>query len=259
VHPSFDLYPSYLRSFATAFDPEKPYRLKYDLHAQRNYVYVTKNGKRVPEPQVRPEGSLEIDCFSFGTAASSGKIAIRHVREWSIWTDQDFSSRQIIDATIHYKRDATGSLRRWEMSYTTEPVPPPKPYRFNKLESPQKNGAVVGRRIRVSGMEGSPPASYPQTAPATSLYTLIDTLSLGAEKKAKVDLMDDLTMYRPGLELVALGESTVAINGEPTVLHGNALVGAGTLPFYFWKDAEGRVLAVIGRNVAYTLTSAENL
>ena len=62
-------------------------------------------------------------------------------------------------------------------------------------------------------------------------------------------------MFRPGLEIVSLPQQKMEVQGKLQNLHGYALVGPAILPLYFWQDELDHVLAVIGRNVAYTLTA----
>jgi hypothetical protein len=115
MHTSFDLYPSYLRCFNNDIAANRPLRLRYDLHAMRNYEYRNEGGKRVgPFPQVRHEGTLEIQS----TTNSSGKnlMTVKHSREWSTWTGQAPASKQDITAKIDYADDAIGTLQHWQMS-----------------------------------------------------------------------------------------------------------------------------------------------
>ncbi len=95
--------------------------------------------------------------------------------------------------------------------------------------------------------------------PVTTLYTLIERFQSGNAAATTVDYLDDLTMLRPGLAITALPDDTIEIEGVPTKLHGYALVGPAILPLFIWMDEHSNVIAVIGRNVAYTLIEAENV
>ena len=95
--------------------------------------------------------------------------------------------------------------------------------------------------------------------PVTSLYTLIERFQSGNAAATTVDYLDDLTMLRPGLAITALPDDTIEIERVPTKLHGYALVGPAILPLFIWMDEHSNVIAVIGRNVAYTLIEAENV
>jgi hypothetical protein len=260
MHQSFDLYPGYLRHFADTFDPEKPYRLRYDLHAQRNYKkWRDENGKQVVEPQVRHEGTLEISRKEAFDSNGTARLNVNHVREWSTWTDQPAACRQALEATVNFKGDAAGSTLSWEMNYTSVPVLPVKFYRFTELPALRKSGRLEGKQVVISGADGTPPARHTACAPITTLYSLMDSIQGGRIQPGKVDLLDDLTMFRPGLEITRLPDSVNKIEGHKQTLTGYALVGPALLPLYFWMDSASRILAIIGRNVAYTLSEAVNL
>ena len=95
--------------------------------------------------------------------------------------------------------------------------------------------------------------------PVTTLYTLIERFQSGNAAATTLDYLDDSTMLRPGLAITALPDDTIEIEGVPTSLHGYALVGSAILPLFIWMDEHSNVIAVIGRNVAYTLIEAENV
>ena len=95
--------------------------------------------------------------------------------------------------------------------------------------------------------------------PVSTLYTLIERFQSGNVAATTVDYLDDLTMLRPGLAITALPDDTIEIEGVPTKLHGYALVGPAILPLFIWMDERSNVIAVIGRNVAYTLVEAQNV
>lgn len=259
MHLSFDLYPSYLKNFSATFDADSEFCLRYDIHAMRNYEYRTENGKRTgPFPQVRPEGSLEIKRTK-PTSVSAAELEVQHIREWATWTNQDPACRQSLLAHIQYANNAVGSPARWQMSYSSVPILPVKSYRFSELGPMHKVGTARDTRIRISCAKGMKPMEYITKAPLTTLYTLIERLQSGNATSGRVDYLDDLTMLRPGLELTPLPDDEIEIEGSLQSLHGYALVGPAILPLYFWMDSSNRVLAIIGRNVAYTLTSAENI
>jgi hypothetical protein len=260
MHQSFDLYPGYLRHFPEGFDPGKPFRMRYDLHAQRNYKkWRDENGRQIVEPQVRKEGYLELKRSSEVTEGKRTTLSVNHVREWSTWTDSPLAARQTLKADITYRADGAGSLQNWTLTYHSEPILPTSFYRFHELPPVSKSGKAGGREVRISGAEGGPPYRYELKHAPSSLYTLVDTLQGGHVATGKVDYLDDLTMFRPGLELCALPDSHNEIEGHKHFLTGYALVGPAILPQYFWLDEQSRVLAIIGRNVAYTLTEAENI
>ncbi|MEX0326487.1 MAG: hypothetical protein AB3N33_10405 [Puniceicoccaceae bacterium] len=260
MHASFDLYPGYLRHFAGAFDPSKPYRVCYDLHAQRNYKkWRDKNGRQIVEPQVRHEGSLTIERAALSGKSGGSTLSIEHIRAWRTWTDQKPAVQQILKATIDYQTDGYGTLKEWEMTYQSVPILPVKFHKFDELVPFAKSGTNNGDSVSITGAEDTVPAEHSLGNPASSLYTLVDTLQSGRQQEGKVDFLDDLTMFRPGLEIFRLPESRNTIEGQKHKLTGYALVGPAILPQYFWMDEGSRVLAIIGRNVAYTLTEAENI
>ncbi|MDG1667762.1 MAG: hypothetical protein P8M62_03980 [Opitutae bacterium] len=258
MHTSFDIYPSYLRHFPNGIAASNPLRLRYDIHAMRNYAYRNEGGKRVgPFPQVRPEGSLEISSESSVNGVK--KMVIQHSREWSTWTGQEPASKQDITAQIHYADDAIGTLLNWRMSYTSSPILPVKSYRYDQLGPMQKHGRVKNRTIELTAArKGMPNMELGTSHSVTSLYTLIERFQLNKAQATTVDYLDDLTMLRPGLELTPLPDDTIEIEGTLTDVHGYALVGPAILPLFIWMDTHSNVLAAIGRNVAYTLTSAAN-
>ena len=260
MHQSFDLYPGYLRHFQGAFDPSRPYRVRYDIHAQRNYKkWRDENGKQIVEPQVRPEGNLTIDLISHCEQTGASQLSVEHVRAWRTWTDQEPAVQQILKASIDYQADGSGTLKKWEMTYQSMPLLPVKFYKFDELAPFAKSGIVDGKQVSITGAEGTAATTHDLGNPASSLYTLVDTFQSGRVKEVWIDYLDDLTMFRPGLEIHRLPDSINTIEGHGHTLTGYALVGPAILPQYFWMDEQSRVLAIIGRNVAYTLTEAVNL
>ena len=259
MHTSFDLYPSYFRRFPNSVDGNQSLRLRYNIYAMRNYAFYNEGGKRTgPFPQVRHEGSLEIECK---TTPTRGKyMDVHHSREWSTWTGQAPSSKQDIIAKVHYADDATGTLQNWKMSYTSTPILPVKSFKYKELGPMMKHGRIKQGMIELTASrEGVSNIQLNTTHPVTTLYTLIERFQSGNVATTKVDYLDDLTMLRPGLAITALPDDTIEIEGVPTKLYGYALVGPAILPLYIWMDERSNVIAVIGRNVAYTLIEAKNV
>ena len=254
---SFDLYPQYLKRFSGAFNSKKATRLRYQIHAMRNYAYRTENGKRTgPFPQVRPEGSLELETNN-ADLKQSKTLQVRHIRSWSTWTNQKHSSAQTLEARIRYEAKNYGHPSEWDMRYRSDPVLPVKSYRYTATAPFQHKGFTSEKKISIQG-DSKTPIEYKFQSPLSTFYTLIDCMQSGAVKPGTIDYLDDLTMFRPGLNLLELPDQTIEIEGTPTDLHGFALAGPAILPLYFWMDSQSRILAIIGRNVAYTLTHAEN-
>lgn len=258
MHLSFDLYPSYLRSFGVAPLDGVASRQHYAIHAMRNYAYRTENGRREgPFPQVRPEGSLVLECLKPRTMTSLRSMEVTHVRSWSTWTGQEHSSKQTISAKIDYAANATGSPGKWELCYQSDPILPVKSYRYSKLGPMQQIGHRSGNAITISTSDSGQDRKYQAQHLTTSLYTLIERLQASAVESGTVDYLDDLTMFRPGLEITPLPDQRMEIEGSTEDLHGFALVGPALLPLYFWQNSNNHVVAIIGRNVAYTLTEIE--
>ena len=259
MHTSFDLYPSYFRRFPNSVDCNQSLRLRYNIHAMRNYAFYNEGAKRTgPFPQVRHEGSLEIKCKT--TPTRSKYMDVHHSREWSTWTGQAPSSKQDIIAKIHYANDATGTLQNWEMSYSSTPILPVKSYKYNEIGPMLKHGRIKQGMIELTASrEGVSNIQLNTMHPVTTLYTLIERFQSDNAVATTVDYLDDLTMLRPGLAITTLPDDTIEIEGVPTKLHGYALVGPAILPLFIWMDERSNVIAVIGRNVAYTLIEAENV
>lgn len=259
MHTSFDLYPSYFRRFPNSVDCNQSLRLRYNIHAMRNYAFYNEGAKRTgPFPQVRHEGSLEIKCKT--TPTRSKYMDVHHSREWSTWTGQAPSSKQDIIAKVHYADDATGTLKNWEMSYSSTPILPVKSYKYNELGPMLKHGRIKQGMIELTASrEGVSNIQLNTMHPVTTLYTLIERFQSDNAVATTVDYLDDLTMLRPGLAITTLPDDTIEIEGVPTKLHGYALVGPAILPLFIWMDERSNVIAVIGRNVAYTLIEAKNV
>ena len=259
MHTSFDLYPSYFRRFPNSVDCNQSLRLRYNIHAMRNYAFYNEGAKRTgPFPQVRHEGSLEIKCKT--TPTRNKYMDVHHSREWSTWTGQAPSSKQDIIAKVHYADDATGTLQNWEMSYSSTPILPVKSYKYKEIGPMLKHGRIKQGMIELTASrEGVSNMQLNTRYPVTTLYTLIERFQSGNAAATTVDYLDDLTMLRPGLAITALPDDTIEIEGVPTKLHGYALVGPAILPLFIWMDERSNVIAVIGRNVAYTLIEAQNV
>ena len=146
------------------------------------------------------------------------------------------------------------------MSYSSTPILPVKSYKYNELGPMLKHGRIKQGMIELTaGREGVSNIQLNTRYPVTTLYTLIERFQSGNAVATTVDYLDDLTMLRPGLAITALPNDTIEIEGVPTSLHGYALVGSAILPLFIWMDEHSNVIAVIGRNVAYTLIEAENV
>ena len=83
----------------------------------------------------------------------------------------------VLQASIHYRLDDTGTLARWKLDYTSTPVLPVKSFRLNKLSPFAKAGTVQDREITLTGTAGTSPQRMTSRAPLTSLYTLVERLS----------------------------------------------------------------------------------
>lgn len=254
MHISFDLYPSFLRSFDHSIPSTSNYRLLYNIHAMRNYEYRKEEGRRVgPFPQVRKEGSLELICQGTAINDRTRKLSVQHVRSWSTWTNQAHASKQTINAEIDYAANDLGSPRKWSLSYRSEPILPVKSYRYNSLDPMYQSGKRIGHEIEIRTHGSSVVRQYKAKNDVVSLYTLTERLYANSVNTGLVDYIDDLSMFRPNMEIVALPDQLIEIEGSLEDLHGFALVGPAFLPLYFWQNAQNHVLAIIGRNVAFTL------
>lgn len=259
MHISFDLYPGYLRRFEQALEQRKDYKLHYDIHAMRNYEYRKEGGKRVgPFPQVRREGSLELNCQARKVRGQNRRMHLTHVRSWSTWTNQDHATKQSIEAQLDYEADPFGSPNQWRLSYRSDPILPVKSYRFQALGPMRQIGTRKGKIIEIRTEGSSNIHRYRSSKHLVCLYSLIERLQAGAVTAGPVDFLDDLSMFRPNMELTPLPGQTVEIEGTRKELHGFALVGPAILPLYFWQDSQSHVLAVLGHNVAYTLTGIQS-
>ena len=256
MHISFDLYPGYLRNFDQTIPSRSNYRLLYDIHAMRNYEYRKEEGRRVgPFPQVRKEGSLELFCQGTKINDQTRKLSVQHERSWSTWTNQPHSSKQTIDAQIDYSARELGSPEQWSLVYRSEPILPIKSFRYNSLDPLYQYGKRIGRDIEIRTRGSSVVRRYKAKNDVVSLYTLTERLHANTVNTGLVDYLDDLSMFRPNMEIVALPEQLIEIEGSLEDLHGFALVGPAFLPLYFWQNTQNHVLAIIGRNVAFTLKS----
>ena len=183
VHLSFDLYPSYLRSFEVAPLDGVASRQRYAIHAMRNYAYRTENGiRKGPFPQVRPEGNLELVCLKAPASTSLRSMEATHLRSWSTWTGQKHSSKQSITAKIDYAANATGSPGKWELLYQSDPILPVKSYRYSKIGPMQQTGRRSGNAIPIRPTDSGQDRRYQAQHSTTSLYTLIERLQAVADK-----------------------------------------------------------------------------
>ena len=153
------------------------------------------------------------------------------------------------------QKPASGSSIR---SMNVSHILPVKSFRLNKLDPIEHSGTRSGDQIRIQTGANFTTRKYTANHPATTLYTLIERLHAGAVNAGLVDYLDDLSMFRPGLEITPLPKQKMEIENRVQELHGFALVGPALLPLYFWQNEHNHVLAVIGRNVAYTLTEIQN-
>ncbi len=255
MDPCFELYGEHVKAFSGGFDPGKPLELSYTIHSMRSYAPEKwPDGSIRMTPRVKQEGTLRL----VRPDPRRGRLLVHHTRRWSTWLNEEPAVEQLLEATVNYRLDEVGRLERWNVAYTTTPVPPVKSYRFDALKTLNKKGAWEAGQVSVQGDTDRAPRREKTSHALTSLYTLIERIPLTMPKRLRVDLMDDLTMLRRGVTLRPYEPTRMDVEGREQTLQGYALVGPAMMPMYFWMDDARRVVAVVGRNVAYTLAEAVN-
>lgn len=256
-------WPQYFKNFAKEdFDPNASFESRYKIYAQRNYKYITENGKRYPIPQVKPEGSLKLSRKADLIQSNSKNLSlsVEHIREWAIWTESPKSSKQIINANINYSNNDYGTVDSWNYHFKTNALLPHRFYRFHSLPSVERKGRVKEKAITLTDLNDKVTVSYKTDYETTTLYTLIERIQSNRLTPSKsINLLDDLTMMRSRLSIIPLKKQILDTENGQFKLTGFALAGLSSLPLYFWKDAASRVIAILGHNVAYILQDIKNI
>lgn len=77
------------------------------------------------------------------------------------------------------------------------------------------------------------------------LFEAVPRLPFGAGDAVRFDLLEGLTMWKPGQRLTYRGELPVRWDDESASLHCFQQLGMGVWPYEFWLDGQHRLVVVI--------------
>jgi len=93
-----------------------------------------------------------------------------------------------------------------------------------------------------------------------SLFEAVQRLDVGQARKWEVNLLEGLSILKPGQQISYRGLCQEKLGAETMPLHCFQQSGHGVLPTEFWLNRDHRLLAVVSMNKAYILDDqAENV
>jgi len=216
-----------IRSYLRSFSPAKKVlrgREQYSL----NYSIVHWNGgtRATDKMSNSVVGSAAIE-----RSAADGKV-IYDVRQQMQIGGVD----NVIEARIVCSADDWSALRDWKMrSYHTG-----LKGRIEPLSEIRENGSLSGGRVRINSDRYS--YEYSADHPVVTQWTVLDFLIRKANPALSVnlDLLEDLSLFKPNQSLVYDGQTHVKLKDEQTVtLQTYAQTGEGILPIHYLLDTNG--------------------
>ena len=156
----------------------------------------------------------------------------------------------VVEAEFACNADPLDSLRVWRLKrYEIDANG-----RTRTASELAEKGRCDGGRIRIEGDN----YRYEHRAahPVVTQWQLPFVLAgqAGARPNLAFDLLQDLSLFKPGQELVPDGQVEVAVaGGRKVTLRSYAQTGRGVLPVHYLVDAQGRIQLVTGGFLSWAL------
>ena len=191
--------------------------------------------------QAKPFGSLRIIRTEEGGDRTYEILEVNKARDLG-------NSRS--KATIKTSTDTLSSLGSWSLDWTHVPY------------AHQPLGAGLHLEGKVEGGEArwapGGPASQTLTGgmPLCSEWALFDTVSrLPADgTRVTLHMLEGLELYRPDQIIESVGPHELKTAQGPLTVHGFMRTGRGTLPVWYWRDEQGRVILVLSSGGAWLMS-----
>jgi hypothetical protein len=90
-----------------------------------------------------------------------------------------------------------------------------------------------------------------------ALVDAVQRLPFGMREPLRFDLLEGLTLFRPGHGIFYRGVETFKSGNRSLPLHRFDQIGTGTLPYNYWLDENHRLILFVTHSRAYWLDSSE--
>jgi len=104
-----------------------------------------------------------------------------------------------------------------------------------------------------SGNDGGAAEAGGRTTGDWCLFEAVQRLAFDTQESLSFDLLEGLSLSKPGQRLFYRGAYPTQVNEEEMPLHCFVQLGRGVLPCEYWLDVRHRLLAVTSMNKAYIL------
>lgn len=188
---------------------------------------------------------------------SAGTLSIRKkpagdAAVFSVERTMTVGARNIITAEMNCGAGKIPALRSWTLSATQEPVDPT----LSSLVRYDERGSV--RKGNVQLTRGKAVTEWPAELPVLSQWqvpALVSGLAAGG-KEANFDLLQDLSLFKPGQTLMDDGTIQVPVKGGKSIkLRSYVILGHGILPTHYLVDERGLPHLVIAGLLSWALRS----
>jgi len=180
----------------------------------------------------RESGNENVGFLRIERTAGSGRQSGLTIHQEVVQTDGIVS---VIDGRIRCRNDRLASLVQWSLSS-----------RFKGSEG-RDLAELASRR------EGAAEETGGRTTGDWCLFEAVQRLAFDRQEALSFDLLEGLSLSKPGQRLSYRGVSPMKVGDEKMSLHCFAQLGRGLLPCEYWLDVHHRLLAVISMNKAYIL------
>jgi len=205
--------------------PRTPAGFKRDGNWTHNYIIWTCHG-------YRESGNQNVGSLQITRRADSAKIFYLKVRQEIDQTDE---LTNVVDATIKCRTDRLASPEEWKLSS-----------RFSRAGKKDISELSTTENGRMSSSAGRATGDW-------CLFEAIQRLPFDSEISLRFDLLEGMSLSKPGQHLSYRGTFPMRANGKSMPLQCFSQLGSGILPCEYWLDDRHRLLAVISMNKAYIL------
>ncbi len=154
-----------------------------------------------------------------------------------------------ITAEIDCRTDELASPTSWTFTsrFTRGAGDQPQPALDHAEQGRLRDGAL---EVVIAGQRYERIASRRLTAD-WCLFEAVQRMAFGRDGVLQFDLMEGLTVWKPGQRLSYRGEFPVDWSGRPLALYCFQQLGMGVWPYEYWLDGQHRLLLVITGARAY--------
>ena len=222
------------------FDPQAGWTHRYRIWTCHGY---------------REMGNEDVGYLRVRKEASSAKDTFRlHLEQVVVETDALLSR---IEADIVCRNDELASPVKWRLSS-----------RFFGPDNEERGDLGLAETASVQAdtlVIETPGGTRRRQVPVPltsdwSLFEAVERLDVDAGRKWEVNLLEGLSVLKPGQRISYRGLCQEKIGTRAIPLHCFGQLGHGVLPTEYWLDRDHRLVAVVAMNKAYILDDqAENV